>query len=316
MEEWSRFWRQGHTTTFGDYFENGYAGPVKIWLDSLTETIVSTAKPINILELCCGNGSLLPFLFSLGQTFDYIGLDAADVKLPDVLQRSVGQAEGSIQLVGNAPVERLSEYVEEGLSGCLSIYGMEYSRLNDTLTGLLRCMRSDGRLFALMHHHDSVVARMSARAVNEYDEADIAAIKKALTTIHETLVKTGSVAALKADDEAEAARKFMNGMGNKYIRGATLETGNAFMADHVLAALRFFKMIGQPAELRAKFIDELGEEAAAAKVRHQQMLSVAKTETEMSELAVEMRTMGWRNINYEALKDKDDIIGWTLTASA
>jgi len=316
MEEWSRFWRQGHTTTFGDYFENGYEGPVKMWLDSLTETILGTAKPISIAELCCGNGSLLPFLFSLGETFDYIGLDAADVKLPVVLQRSVEQAEGSIELVGNAPVERLSEYVKEGLSGCLSIYGMEYSRLNDTLTGLLPCMRSDGRLFALMHHHDSVVARMSARAVNEYDDADIAAIKKALTTIHETLVKTGSVAALKADEEAEAARKFMNGMGNKYIRGATLETGNAFMADHVLAALRFFKMIGQSAELRAKFIDELGEEAAAAKVRHQQMLSVAKTETGMSELAVEMRTMGWRNINYEALKDKDDIIGWTLTASA
>ena len=36
MEEWSRFWRQGHTTTFGDYFDNGYAGPVKAWLDTLT----------------------------------------------------------------------------------------------------------------------------------------------------------------------------------------------------------------------------------------------------------------------------------------
>ena len=114
---------------------------------------------------------------------------------------------------------------------------MEYSALGDTLAGLLPRMRSGGRLFALMHHHDSVVAKMSARAVSEYDEADIAAIKKALTTIHETLIKTGSVAALKADEEAEAARKFMNGMGNKYVRGATMETGNAFMADHVLGRI-------------------------------------------------------------------------------
>ena len=64
-----------------------------------------------------------------------------------------------------------------------------------------------------------------------------------------------------------------------------METGNAFMADHVLAALRFFKRIGQPTEMRAQFIDELGEEAAAARARHQQMLSVAKTGTAMDELA-------------------------------
>ena len=315
MEEWSRFWRQGHTTTFGDYFDNGYAGPVKAWLDTLVGPITSASEPINITELCCGNGSLLPFLFSLGKTFDYIGVDAAEVRLPEVLHASVEQAEGSVQLLGNTPAEALPDTIQD-ITSCLSIYGMEYSTLNETLAGLLPRMRSDGRLYALMHHHDSVVARMSARAVSEYEEADIAAIKKALTTIHETLAKTGSVAALKADEEAEAARKFMNGMGNKYVRGATMESGNAFMADHVLAALRFFKLIGQPAEMRAQFIDELGEEAAAAKARHQQMLSVAKTGGEMSELAEEMRTIGWHDVNFDPLTNKDDIIGWTLTASA
>ena len=256
MEEWSRFWRQGHTTTFGDYFDNGYAGPVKAWLDTLADPIAGADEPINIAELCCGNGSLLPFLFSLEKTFHYTGVDAAEVQLPEVLHASVEQAEGSVQLLGNTPAETLPETVRD-ITSCLSIYGMEYSALGDTLAGLLPRMRSGGHLFALMHHHDSVVAKMSARAVSEYDEADIAAIKKALTTIHETLVKTGSVAALKADEEAEAARKFMNGMGNKYVRGATMETGNAFMADHVLAALRFFKLIGQPTEMRAQFIDEL-----------------------------------------------------------
>ena len=315
MEEWSRFWRQGHTTTFGDYFDNGYAGPVKAWLDTLADPIAGADEPINIAELCCGNGSLLPFLFSLEKTFHYTGVDAAEVQLPEVLHASVEQAEGSVQLLGNTPAETLPETVRD-ITSCLSIYGMEYSALGDTLAGLLPRMRSGGRLFALMHHHDSVVAKMSARAVSEYDEADIAAIKKALTTIHETLVKTGSVAALKADEEAEAARKFMNGMGNKYVRGATMETGNAFMADHVLAALRFFKLIGQPTEMRAQFIDELGEEAAAARARHQQMLSVAKTGAAMDELAEEMGTMGWHDVHFEPLTNKDDIIGWTLTASA
>ena len=60
----------------------------------------------------------------------------------------------------------------------------------------------------------------------------------------------------------------------------------------------------------------LGEEAAAARARHQQMLSVAKTDAAMDELAEEMRTIGWHDVHFEPLTNKDDIIGWIFTASA
>ena len=46
------------------------------------------------------------------------------------------------------------------------------------------------------------------------------------------------------------------------------------------------------------------------------MLSVAKTDAAMDELAEEMRTMGWHDVQFEPLTNKEDIIGWTLTASA
>ena len=51
MEEWSRFWRQGHTTTFGDYFSNGYAGPVKDWLDGMTAALLKDRDSLNVVEL-------------------------------------------------------------------------------------------------------------------------------------------------------------------------------------------------------------------------------------------------------------------------
>ncbi|MBU03136.1 MAG: hypothetical protein CME55_07560 [Halieaceae bacterium] len=315
MEEWSRFWRQGHTTTFGDYFSNGYAGPVRDWLDGITTSLLKDRDSLNVVELCCGNGSLLPFLLSLNLPFDYMGVDAANIELPDILRGAVDQAKGNIALVGNTPVEDLP-YNAQNISTCLSIYGMEYSDLNKTLAGVLPRMIPEGQLFALLHHHDSVVARMSARAVSEYNEKDIAAIRDALTAINTTFSKLGNVEALKADADAEAARKFVNGMGNKYVRGATLETGNAFMADHVLAALRFFKLLGQKHEVRAHFIAELENEASAARVRHQQMLSVASTSAEMEDLVDQMSTIGWRDAQHTELLHKGDIIGWTLTASA
>jgi len=314
MDAWSRFWRQGHTTTFGDYFDKGYAGPVKHWLDSLPEQIKSTDGPLNVLELCCGNGSLLPFLFSLERRFHYTGVDAAKVALPDKLQDGMKLATGTVSLLGNTPIEALPESIQ-AVSMALSIYGMEYSRLDEALAGLRPRMAPQGQLFALMHHSESIVAKMSARAVAEYDEADIESIRQALTTIDDVLIATGNIEMLKADQQAEQARKFMNGMGNKYIRGATMDTGNAFMADHVLAALRFFKLLGHRAEERSHFIDELGQEASAARERHQQMLSVAKSAEEMRFLADTMQSMGWSEVKYQELINKEDVIGWTLTAS-
>ncbi|MCH1603085.1 MAG: class I SAM-dependent methyltransferase [Luminiphilus sp.] len=314
MDVWSRFWRQGHSTTFGDYFEQGYAGPVKAWLDSLPAQFPTISGRLSALELCCGNASLLPFLFSLGKDFDYVGIDAATVELPKMLEEIAGKSASTVNLLSNTPVETLPEAVQD-IDVCLSAYGMEYSRLEDTLLGLHGRMSAGGKLFALMHHQQSVVAQMSQRAVDEYHEKDIALIQSALLTIHQTLVDKGNVAALKADAEAEQARKFMNGMGNKYVHGATLETGNAFMADHVLAALRFFKLLGQPADMRARFVSELAEEASAARERHQQMLSVASNAADMDTLTRHMTTIGWTDPQFNALTNKDGIIGWILTAT-
>ena len=288
---------------------------MKNWLDSISQGMTHGRESLNVVELCCGNGSLLPFLLSLNLPFDYSGFDAADVELPEILRDPVDQAKGNIALVGNTPVEVLPNNAQH-ITTCLSIYGMEYSELNKTLAGVLPRMIPGGQLYALLHHHESVVAQMSARAVSEYDDKDIAAIRDALTTINDTFLKLGDVEALKVNADAEAARKFINGMGNKYVRGATLETGNAFMVDHVLAALRFFKLLGQTHEVRAHFIAELENEANAARVRHQQMLSVASTSAEMEDLVDQMGTMGWHDTQYAELLHKGDIIGWTLIASA
>lgn len=315
MDAWSRFWRQGHFTTFGQFFEGGYAGPVKAWLDSLAETLSPDGERLKTLELCCGNGSCLPFLLSLERPFDYVGVDAAAVALPDTLKAAVSRTGSTARVFSNTPIEALPDYVQS-LSMCLSIYGMEYAPLDVALPGVLSKMSSGAKLFALMHHKDSVVSKMSARAVSEYHEGDIRKIEKALTTIHQTLTRLGSVTALKTDEKAEEARKFMNGMGNKYVKDANMETGNAFMADHVLAALGFFKTLGAKASAREQFIADLAAEAKAAKERHQQMLSVAKNKDDMSALSDAMARMGWSEVSFNELTNKEDIIGWTLAATA
>ena len=140
MDAWSRFWQQGHTTTFGDYFEEGYAGPVKTWLDSLKDHLGPEASSLRVLELCCGNGSLVPFLVSLNRPFTYTGVDAANVSLPTMVRDAATHSQGSIEMVPNTPVEALPESIT-GIDCCLSIYGIEYSELPTTLDGTLARMQ-------------------------------------------------------------------------------------------------------------------------------------------------------------------------------
>jgi hypothetical protein len=316
MDAWSRFWRQGHTTTFGDYFEEGYAGPVKDWLESLRSTLgLVEDGSLRVVELCCGNGSLVPFLVSLSHPFVYTGVDAANVSLPSMVRDAATHSQGSVEMLPNTPVEQLPESIT-GVDCCFSVYGIEYSELQITLSRMRERMSADGRLFALLHHQNSIVARMSRRAVSEFHARDIGLVEDALSTIQGALQRVGSVSALKTDPQSEQARKFMNGMANKYIEGATLKSGNAFMADHVLAALRFFKLLGEKPRVREQFISDLREEANAALERHQQMVAVAKDASDMQNLTTTMAAMGWSEVETQELTDKDDIIGWTLTAKA
>jgi hypothetical protein len=46
------------------------------------------------------------------------------------------------------------------------------------------------------------------------------------------------------------------------------------------------------------------------------MVSVAKDAADMQNLTSAMAAMGWSDVQTQELTDKDDIIGWTLTAKA
>ena len=59
MNPWSIYWRQGHSTTFGDWFSQGYDGAVADrWLAQLE----SEPSPLTIVELGCGTGTTAQLL--------------------------------------------------------------------------------------------------------------------------------------------------------------------------------------------------------------------------------------------------------------
>ena len=64
MEAWGNFWGKGHSTTFGEYYADGYTkGYIADWWSAIVSQ--RQEKTLNILEVGCGNASLAPCLLDL-----------------------------------------------------------------------------------------------------------------------------------------------------------------------------------------------------------------------------------------------------------
>jgi ubiquinone/menaquinone biosynthesis C-methylase UbiE len=86
MEAWGNFWGKGHSTTFGEYYADGYTkGYIADWWSTIVNQ--RQEKTLNILEVGCGNASLAPCLLDLNVTGTYTGVDAAQIQLSEAVQK-------------------------------------------------------------------------------------------------------------------------------------------------------------------------------------------------------------------------------------
>ena len=63
---WGNYWEKGHSTTFGEYYSDGYTrGYIAEWIKQIVKS--HSGKQRSILEVGCGNASLLPCLYDLNK---------------------------------------------------------------------------------------------------------------------------------------------------------------------------------------------------------------------------------------------------------
>jgi ubiquinone/menaquinone biosynthesis C-methylase UbiE len=189
MNPWSLFWRQGHSTTFGDYFKQGYAGSVADWWHSKLTTLPTGSV---VLELGCGNCSLLPAMISSGIKGEYIGVDLARVRLSAVSEQGLPESEIEVRLHSETPAENVPE-ADASIGLVASVFGIEYSDLDQSLPEVLRLLKPGGQFCALLHHDASVVTSMSRRAISEYNGDDLNRVIDALNSISTERDKTPSI---------------------------------------------------------------------------------------------------------------------------
>jgi len=304
---WSEFWKQGHATTFGPYYKEGYRGVIGDWW----EVLLAQMQPgESVLDLGCGNAALLVNLLEKNNQIRYLGLDLAEVRISPVAQVQVKNLVYPPQLFSNCPAEKIP-LENASIDAVVSVFGIEYSQCELTLGEVSRVLKNEGRLDLLVHHSESNVTRMSKKAVDEYKEEEIESLLQALQTIHQVIVSDG-VKGLKASAVAENSRSLVNSLASKYLNDTDLQTANGTMFEFLNHALQFFKLIQKSEQDRSDFITNLRVEFQAYKGRFQEMVSVAKDESGIHEFQGLCKQAGMEVLECKEIYDEKGLLAWQL----
>ena len=310
MNPWSVFWRQGHSTTFGDWYKQGYDGAVAEWWQA---ALTQAPENATVIELGCGNCSLLPAMVKAGSGGKYIGVDVARVSPSAVAEQGLAESGVEVILHSETPAEEVPE--ADAMADLLaSVFGIEYSGLDRSVPEAARLLKPGGRFCALLHHDESIVTTMSKRAISEFNEGDMKTAIEALSVISSERDRLVDLSALKNSQKAEMGRGNINELAQKYLSDTNPKTANATMFEFMTQALKFFKMMGAGSAERNAFIESLETEHRASHERFQQMVSVAFDAEGIDELRGKFVQAGFTNVTVEVVHTGDNILAWSLEA--
>ena len=311
MEAWGNFWQKGHSTTFGEYYADGYTnGYIAHWWKEILGS--HTSNKLRILEVGCGNASLLPATLDLGIDGSYSGVDAADVKLSSAVEKRLNE-KISVSLTGNTKIEDYQ--VDNKFDVIASVYGVEYSNLPLSLPRLKNMLLPDGQVNFLMHHSGSVITEMSEKALGEFDFELMKSVINNLEIINSELNKLhGKLPKLQKSKVAETARESVNTtLGS--IMNKPASSRNPILVDFSVATLGFFKIIQQSKSDRKDYLDSILPDFYSSKERFSQMVNVARDEQGIKTFKKNMVDAGFSEVIIESMDKDEKPVAWKITAS-
>ena len=307
---WGNYWEKGHSTTFGEYYSDGYTrGYIAEWIKQIVKS--HSGKQRSILEVGCGNASLLPCLYDLNVTGNYVGIDAAKIQISaSAIKRQKDTLK--VDILSETPVEEFK--TDQNFDLILSIYGIEYSEVDYSLPILKNCLSAKGNIFLLMHYADSYIYSKSQQAIKEFDFKTMEKVIAKLNTVNNELNKfDGNPKKLSQSKKAEKSREFLNRFISK-IMSESPNQRNPIMVDFCQKILLFFKKIRDSKLERKNHIDSIMPDFVASKERFLQMVNVAKNKKEMDIFKTKMEASGFKNVIINPVEIERGPVAWSVQA--
>lgn len=150
MDYWSDYWQQGHITSFGSDFAEGYNGVLKFVWHQYFKQFEDGGE---ILDLCCGNGALANLALSISNRVNVTGVDRA------ILNEEHTNRAGK-QILGGVDVADLP-FDDSQFDGVTSQFGIEYANWPDAIAQAERVMRAGGKFQFVCHDTSSFILRLN-----------------------------------------------------------------------------------------------------------------------------------------------------------
>ena len=271
----------------------------------------------DILDIGCGNGALVIPTLEVLRAGSYSGVDLAKVEFsaPAKAKRNSNPNFDAV-LFGQTPAESLP-FEDDSFDLASSIYGIEYSDITQSTAEIYRVLRKQGKFQALMHASESVITDMTARALGEYRDEDMAKIMDSLISIDNELNRLKDLARLKSSTKAEEARENLNKFASQYMSNLDPKTGNAIMVQFVGDALKYFKILRQSAQVRSDYLQGLESEFAASRERYIAMANAAKSANQMDDIVKSLKNLGFKSVTADLFysdSENKELAAWNICA--
>lgn len=313
IDAWDGYWR--HTGEAAGYRAGGRHEPLLalFWADLFAE-LLRGAHPLSILDVACGNGAALGYLFraagSRGTGADglfAVGLDGSVAALANLHRRLP-------RVIPVGADARNPPFADHAFDIVISQFGIEYGG-GDAVVAAARLVRPGGTFAAIMHMKDGGIYRECATNLRVIDIISrfLPPARAALLAAIDAGQGRGPREALQQADRALAAEA-------SELERAFTQLGREVTGGF---AFRLYQDIGHIYRNAARFagsdvaswLDRMGGEVATYRERMAAMLGAALGEPQYNALAARLTESGMTVRRRETLGLGDaGSAGWILVA--
>jgi SAM-dependent methyltransferase len=153
---WSRYWASGALHSLAGSFPGNYQGAIRAFW---AECFAALSAADRVLDLGTGNGAIPLLLFELLPRGRWPAVEAVDLAepRPEWLQRLPG---APVRFHAGVRIEALPHPGAHFSLVCAQ-FALEYAERDEALAECARVLAPSARLAAVLHHADSVLARVA-----------------------------------------------------------------------------------------------------------------------------------------------------------
>jgi SAM-dependent methyltransferase len=315
-EVWSRYWAQGARHSCGGSFGQQYGGAIGVWWQQVFQALPAGTR---VLDLATGSGAVLQLGLAHTRFADIHleGVDLMHAAPPWLLQLPAAQA-ARVRIHHGVSTEQLP-FPDGSIDLVTSQFGLEYTRLPQTLAEARRVLRAGGSLRAVLHHS---LARPLVLARHEIEHIrwllQPAGLLDLAAQMAEPLSRAATPAgraSLAHDPGANALRQAFNSLQDERIERARTQPCPDVLHElqPVLAQL-FRRATEQGAAAGQRVVQSHVLTLQDAAFRLQDLLDHALTPQSLSDVRQLLEHLGFV-VRTDELHEGDLPMGWSLEAA-